>query len=65
MKKVKRRILKKWVVNVLVSIEMFLIIFLGSECENIKLFTISKIIGLIMFIAIALLLKKYGRIEEF
>lgn len=64
MKKFKRRVLKKWVVNVLVSMEMFLIIFLSAECENMVLFTISKVIGLIMFVAIALLLAKYGRIEE-
>lgn len=40
MKKLK---LKKWVVNLIVIMSLFLIILLGAECENTMTFIASKI----------------------
>lgn len=43
----KRLRLKKWVINVVVVVSLFLSILLGAECENTTIFILSKIV--IMF----------------
>ena len=56
----KKYQLKKSYTYILVIIELFLMCLLSSECEDIKIFVISKIIFMIMFAIIAIVLEKYG-----
>lgn len=60
----KRRYLKEWVVNTLVCINFFLIMLMGSEVEDMKLFVFSKLIMLMVFILITLVLAKYSKMFE-
>lgn len=61
----KRKLkLKKWVVYLLLTINMIAILFMGAECEDFKLFVTSKIIALGIFIINNLILAKYSDIFE-
>lgn len=44
----KKRKLKGWVVNSLIVFELILVFILASECDNLILFIISKIIAFIL-----------------
>ena len=60
----KKRYLKEWVEYLLLTIQCLLIMLFGSETEDLKLFIISKIIFMIIFLINHLLLVKYGRSYE-
>lgn len=60
----KRLVFKKWVVYILVSINMMLLMLLGSECESTLVFLISHIAFLGLFVFNSLLLYKYANLEE-
>lgn len=56
--------LKRWVEYTIVFIQMILIVLLGSEVENTKIFIYSKIIMLIILLINHVILKKYSRLYE-
>ena len=56
--------LRKWVVNTLVIVEAILMMFLASDCDNLTLFFISKIIILIVMLLIARVLDKHSDLFE-
>lgn len=61
----KRNVLKNWVVMVLVIINMFAIMVMGSDSENIKIFLLSHLIATIIFILNSIIIIKYGKKELF
>lgn len=56
--------LRKWAVNTLVIIETILMILVASDCDNLALFFVSKIIILIIMLLIAEVLSKYSDLLE-
>ena len=56
--------LRKWVINTLVIVEAILMMFLESDCDNLTLFFISKIIILIVMLLIARVLDKHSDLFE-
>ena len=63
MKKLK---LKKWVVNVIVIISVFLLILLGAECDSTFIFITSKIsVMFVLFLNYKILDKFTDFTEEF
>lgn len=60
----KKRYLKGWVEYLLISIQCLLVMLLGSETEDLKLFIISKIIFMILLLINHLILVKYGKLYE-
>ena len=46
----KKIYLKKWVEVVIVFIQVILFMILGSECDDLKIFIVSKLIALIIFV---------------
>lgn len=60
----KKRYLKRWVEYLIITIQFLLFMLLGSETEDLKLFIISKIIFLILFLIDHLILVKYSRLYE-
>lgn len=60
----KKRYLKRCVEYLLIIIQCLLVILLGSETEDLKLFIISKIIFMILFLINHLILVKYSRLYE-
>lgn len=61
MKKAK---LKNWVVNLILITQCVLFIFLGAECNNLKIYLLSKIIIFIIMIINHLILYKYSNLFE-
>lgn len=57
----KKRYLKTWVEYSIICIQFLLFLILCSECNNFKIFVISKIIALIIFYINHLILEKYTR----
>ena len=55
---------KKWVENLVLFITIIAVFFLVAECDDFKLFVISKLIGLAIILINYNLLKKYGRLED-
>lgn len=60
----KKKILKKWVERVLVLMLIFSILILSFDANSTYYFVISKIIGLIMIVAITYVLSKYTNFFE-
>ena len=60
----KKLVFKKWVENLVLFITIIAVFFLAAECENFKLFIISKLICLAIILINITLLKKYGRLED-
>lgn len=60
----KKIYLKRWVEVVIVSIQFILFMILGSECDDLKIFIVSKIIALIIFVINSAILFKYSRLVE-
>lgn len=60
----KRIVLKKWVEVVLIFIQVILFMILGSESDDLKVFVISKLIALIIFVMNSMILFKYSRLME-
>ena len=62
--KMKRIYLKKWITNLILFIQMFLFIMLGSDCESTSLFITSKIVILLIMYMNHLIIKNYTRLYE-
>lgn len=60
----KKRRLKKWVINLLVIIQFMLFIVLCSECDNLLYFTLSKIIAMFLFLINHTILYRYTDLFE-
>ena len=60
----RRLVFKKWVEILLQCITIIAVFFLAAECDNFKLFVISKLICLAIILINITLLKKYGRLED-
>lgn len=56
--------LKKWVVDVIILIQIILFMLLGAEVDNFKMFVISKIICIVLLLINHLILTKYSNIYE-
>lgn len=54
--------LKKWVEVVIVFIQAILFMTLAGECDDLKIFIVSKIIALIIFVINSKILFKYSRL---
>ena len=55
---------KKWVEILLQFITISAVFFLAAECDNFKLYVISKLICLTIILINYNLLNKYGRLED-
>ena len=55
---------KKCVEILLQCITIIAVFFLAAECDDFKLFVISKLICLSIILINITLLKKYGRLED-
>ena len=60
----KKRYLKKWVEYILLTIQFMLILIIGGESDNLSIFTISKLISLILLFLNHLILVKYTKLYE-
>lgn len=60
----KKKVLKKWVERVLVLMLIFSILILSFDANSTYYFVISKIIGLVMVVAITHVLSKYTNFFE-
>lgn len=60
----KRIVLKKWVEVVIIFIQVLLIMIMASESDDLKVFVISKLIALVIFVINSLILFKYSRLME-
>lgn len=60
----KKRRLKKWVINLLMIIQFMLFIVLCSECDNLLYFTLSKIIAMFLFLINHTILYRYTDLFE-
>lgn len=60
--KMKKIYLKKWVEVVIIFIQAILFMILGSDCNDLKIFIVSKIIVLIIFVINSKILFKYSRL---
>lgn len=60
--KMKKRYLKKWVEVVIIFIQVILFMILSSDCDDLKIFSVSKIIVLIIFVINSKILFKYSRL---
>lgn len=56
----KKRYLKKWVVNMLVIINLISLLMLGSDSD--KYFFTIHLISLVIFVINCLILKKYSKL---
>lgn len=57
----KRLVLKKWVENIVLVIIALALIIIGSECDKMSAFLITHTIALIIFVASAFIINRYGR----
>lgn len=60
----KKKVLKKWVERILVLMLIFSILILSFDANSTYYFVISKIIGLVMVVAITHVLSKYTNFFE-
>lgn len=60
----KKRYLKKWVEYILLTMQFMLILIIGGESDNLSIFTISKLISLILLFLNHLILVKYTKLYE-
>lgn len=60
----KKIYLKKWVEYILLTIQFMLILIIGGESDNLSIFTISKLIALILLFLNHLILVKYTKLYE-
>lgn len=59
-----KRYLKRWVEVVIIFIQVILFMVLGGECEDLKVFIISKLVAVTLFIINSMILFKYSRLME-
>ena len=60
----KKRRLKGWVKELLVIINIISILFMGSDCEDLSLFTLSHLIALVIFIITSIILIEEKDLKE-
>ena len=60
----KKIYLKKWVEVAIIFIQAILFMILGGECDDLKIFIVSKIIALVIFLINCYILFKYSRLVE-
>ena len=58
----KKRYLKKWVVNLLLIVQVMLVLLLAGDTSNLTIFIISKIILLTIFLINHFILYKYSKL---
>ena len=59
----KRKVyLKKWVEVAIIFIQAILFMTLAGECDDLKIFIVSKIIALIIFVINSKILFKYSKL---
>lgn len=58
----RKEYLKKWVEVVIVFIQVILFMILAGDCDDLKIFIVSKIIALIIFVINSKMLFKYSRL---
>ena len=56
----KKYQLKETPTKILILIEMLIFFFFGADCEDTNIFIISKIINIVLFVALAKIISKYG-----
>ena len=56
--------LKKWVEVAIVFIQVILFMILAGDCDDLKIFIVSKIIALIIFFVNHLILVKYTKLYD-
>ena len=56
--------LKKWVEVAIIFIQVVLFMIVGSDCDDLKIFIVSKIIALIIFFVNHLILVKYTKLYD-
>ena len=62
--KMKKIYLKKWVEVAIIFIQLILFMIVGSDCDDLKIFIVSKIIALIIFFVNHLILVKYTKLYD-
>ncbi len=62
--KMKKIYLKKWVEVAIIFIQVILFMILAGDCDDLKIFIVSKIIALIIFVINSKILFKYSRLVE-
>ena len=60
----KKIYLKKWIEYILLTIQFMLILIIGGESDKLSIFTISKLIALILLFLNHLILVKYTKLYE-
>lgn len=60
----KKRKLKRWVINLLMIIQFVIFIVLCSDCDNLLIFTVSKIIAMFLFLINHTILYRYTDLFE-
>ena len=64
MKDKRKLYLKKWVEVAIIFIQAILFMTLAGECDDLKIFIVSKIIALVIFLINCYILSKYSRLVE-
>ena len=64
MKDKRKLYLKKWVEVAIIFIQAILFMTLAGECDDLKIFIVSKIIALVIFLINCYVLSKYSRLVE-
>ena len=62
--KMKKIYLKKWVEVAIIFIQAILFMTLAGECDDLKIFIVSKIIALVIFFVNHLILVKYTKLYD-
>ena len=60
----KRLVLKKWVENIILVIMALALVIVSGECDKMSTFIITHAIALIIFVASAFIINKYGRYND-
>ncbi len=61
----KRYVFKDWVVMTLGIINLFLIMLMASECEDVFTLFITNVVALIIFLFNSILILRFGKKELF
>lgn len=60
----KKRVLKKWVIYLLIGVNAIILFTLGAEFNSLSLQLIISLIGLVIFGINYKIIKKYGNLER-
>lgn len=58
----KKLVFKRWVDGLIILIQFLMIVIMASEVEDTKIFIVSKLIAMLIFILLYLLMIKYSRL---